>query len=183
MTAVLKQNPGFPNQKPVPGTKMPTLDEVFAMAESSNVEFNIETKISRDKPELAPSPEEFVRLVLQVIRKHGLEKRIILQSFDYRTLHAMKAIAPEIRRSALIEFSLKPYASIAKDADATIVSPHYMLVSKGKVESAHAAGLQVVPWTPNKPADWQKMIDAGVDAIISDDPAALIAFLKQQEQK
>ena len=40
------------------------------------------------------------------------------------------------------------------------------------------AGLQVVPWTANTPADWQKLADAGVDAIISDDPAALIGWLK-----
>src|SRR3954463_3551662 len=69
-----KQNPQFPRQQPVPGTKMPTLDEVFSLAESSPVEFNIETKISPDKPELAPSPEQFVKLVLEVIRKHKLEK-------------------------------------------------------------------------------------------------------------
>jgi glycerophosphoryl diester phosphodiesterase len=174
-----KRNPQFPRQQPVPGTKMPTLDEVFSMARSSAVEFNIETKISRDKPELAPSPEQFVKLVLAVIRKHKLENRVILQSFDFRTLHAMKSIAPEIRRSALVERNNDSFTKIAQEADATIVSPHYSLVTAEKVAQAHTAGLQIVPWTPNTPADWQKMIDANVDAIITDDPAALIAFLKK----
>ena len=41
------------------------------------------------------TPDEFVRLVLAVIRKHHLEKRVILQSFDWRTLHAMKKQAPD----------------------------------------------------------------------------------------
>jgi glycerophosphoryl diester phosphodiesterase len=176
-----KQNPQFPRQQPVPGTKMPTLEEVFSMAESSRVEFNIETKISPEKPELAPSPEQFVKLVLEVIRKHKLEKRITLQSFDFRTLHAMKAIAPEIRRSALVERNDDSFTNIAHDADATIVSPHYSLVTKEKVAQAHGAGLQVVPWTPNTPEDWQKMVAADVDAIISDDPAALIAFLRKRK--
>jgi len=45
------------------------------------------------------------------------------------------------------------------------------------VRAAHAGGLQVVPWTVNTPADWDRLIDAQVDAIISDDPAALIAHL------
>jgi glycerophosphoryl diester phosphodiesterase len=160
---------------------MPTLDEVFQMAKSSPVEFNIETKISPDKPQLAPSPEEFVKLVLEIVRKHNLEDRVILQSFDYRTLHAVKAIAPQIRKSALVGMNLKSFTTIAKKADANIVSPHYMLITKGKVAEAHASGLQVIPWTPNRPSEWRKLIDDGVDAIITDDPAALIEFLKNRE--
>ena len=41
-------------------------------------------------------------------------------------------------------------------------------------------GMEVVPWTSDKPADWQKLVDAGVDAIITDDPATLIAWLKDR---
>ncbi len=173
-----KQNPAFPKQKPMPGTRMPTLDEVFAMAKSSRVEFNIETKINPSRPELAPGPDEFVRMVLDVIRKHGLEKRVILQSFDFRTLHAMKKIAPDIRLSALYSGQPKSYVAIAKEAGATIVSPVHPTVTPERVAEAHAAGLQVVPWTPNKPEDWQRMVAAKVDAVITDDPAALIEFLK-----
>jgi len=61
-----------------------------------------------------------------------------------------------------------------------IVSPEQHLVTPEKVKAAHAKGLQVVPWTSNTPAEWDKLIDAGVDAIISDDPAALIAHLKKK---
>jgi glycerophosphoryl diester phosphodiesterase len=50
-----------------------------------------------------------------------------------------------------------------------------------KVKAAHAAGLQVVPWTSNTPAEWDKLISTRVDAIISDDPAALIAYLKEKK--
>jgi glycerophosphoryl diester phosphodiesterase len=173
-----KQNPAFPKQQPVPGTKMPTLDEVFATAKGSRVEFNIETKIQPGKPDLAPTPEAFVKLVLAVIRKHGLEKRVIVQSFDFRTLHAMHAIAPEIRLSALYSGAPKDFVQIAKEAGSTIVSPVYTLVTPERIAAAHAAGLQVVPWTPNKPEEWKRMVDAKADAIISDDPAALIAYLR-----
>ena len=88
---------------------MPTLDEVFALAPKGKFLFNIETKISAQRPELAPPPEEFVRLVLAAIRKHHLESRVVLQSFDFRTLHEMKKLAPEIRLSAL--YSGAPKAS------------------------------------------------------------------------
>ncbi len=80
---------------------MPTLEEVFALAPKGTFNFNIETKIFAEHPELSPPPDEFVRLVLALVRKHHLESRIILQSFDFRTLHEMKKQAPEIKLSQL----------------------------------------------------------------------------------
>jgi glycerophosphoryl diester phosphodiesterase len=172
------RNPAFPEQVPMPGTRMPTLEEVFSLASLGSFDFNIETKSFPDRPELTPTPEKFSALVLEKIRKYHLESRIILQSFDFRTLAAMKKLAPEIRLSALTEKDQRGFAVIAHEAHAGIISPHYMLVTKEKVKAAHRAGLQVVPWTANKPADWEMLINAGVDAIITDDPARLIAHLK-----
>ncbi len=175
------KNPGFAKQTPVPGTHMPTLDEVFDLAPRGSFQFNIETKILADHPELAPPPEEFSKLVLAMIRKHHLEKRVMLQSFDFRTLQAMKKLDPEIALVALWEGRAdRDFVSIAQEAGAAIVSPHYRLVTPEKVRAAHAAGLQVVPWTANTPADWDKLIAAQVDAIITDDPAELIAYLKSK---
>lgn len=175
------RNPGFPKQTPIPGTRMPTLDEVFDLAPGNQVQFNIETKIFADHPELSPPPDEFVRLVLAIVRKHHLEKRVMLQSFDFRTLRSMKSVAPEIKLVALWEGDAKrDFVSIAKEAGATVVSPYYPQVTPEKVAAAHAAGLEVVPWTADTPGDWDKLIAAKVDAIISDDPAELIAHLKSK---
>lgn len=175
------RNPNFPQQQTVPGTRMPTLDEVLSLSTQGSFEFNIETKSFPEKPQYTPPPEEFVRLFLEQVHKHHLEKRVMLQSFDFRTLVAARKMAPEIRRSALTEFDTRDFAAIAREAgDAQIISPNYKLVTKDKVRAAHRAGLQVVPWTVDTQADWDKMIDAGVDAIISDDPAALIAYLKSK---
>jgi glycerophosphoryl diester phosphodiesterase len=172
-----RKNPLFPKQLTVPGTHMPTLDDVFALASRGRFDFNIETKIFAKYPELTPSPEEFAKLVLNRIRAHKLERRVILQSFDYRTLHAMKKLAPEIRLSALFEGEPRSFVKTAQEAQATIVSPRYNLVTKEEVAAAHKAKLQVVPWTPNTPSEWDKLIAADVDAIISDDPAELIRHL------
>jgi len=172
------QNPGFPKQTPVPGTRMPTLEQVFDLAPRGNFEFNIETKSFPDHPELTPPPDEFARMVLALIRKHHLEQRVMLQSFDFRTLVAMKKLAPEIRRVALWEGKDRDFVSIAQEAGASIVSPLFRQVTPEKVRAAHAAGLQVVPWTADTAADWDRLIDAQVDAIITDDPAELIAHLK-----
>lgn len=175
-----KQNPKFAMQKVVPGTRMPTLDDVFQLASQGNFDYNIETKSFVDKPEYTPPPDEFARLVLDKIRQYKLEKRVILQSFDFRTLVAMKKIAPEIRLSALTEKDTRDFPVIAAEAGAGIISPEFHLVTPAKVAAAHAAGLQVVPWTADAPADWEQLIQAKVDAIITDDPAELIAYLKRR---
>jgi glycerophosphoryl diester phosphodiesterase len=176
-----RQNPLFRTQQTVPGTRIPTLDEVFALAAKGKFLFNIETKIFPKRPELSPTPDEFARLVLDAVRKHRLESRVILQSFDFRTLHAMKKIAPEIRRAALYSGAPRDFVEIGKEADAQIVSPEFHLVTPDQVKAAHAAGFEVLPWTPDSPADWKRLIDAGVDGIITDDPAALIAYIKAHQ--
>src|SRR5262245_19553289 len=175
------RNPRFPKQTPIPGTRIPTLDEVFDLASRGKFEFNIETKIFVDHPEYTPSPENFARLVLEAVRRHGLEARVILQSFDFRTLHAIKALAPAMRLSALYEQGPDSFVEVARRAGALIVSPEKDLVTPRKVKAAHAAGLQVVPWTANTRPEWDALVFAGVDAIISDDPAALIAYLKEKK--
>jgi len=96
------------------------------------------------------------------------------------TAAAMKRLAPEIRLAALWEGAPRPFVDIASEAEAGIISPDFHLVTPEQVKAAHAAKLEVVPWTADSPEDWQKLIDAGVDAIITDDPAALIAYMKQR---
>lgn len=179
-----KQNPEFAKQQTIPGTRVPTFDEVLLLAKGAKVDLNVETKISPAKPELTPSPEEFVQLILTAVRKHGVESRLILQSFDWRTLAAMKKAAPAVRLSALYPTSAndlgKDFISQAKAAGYGIVSPHFRMASKAEIARAHAAGLVVVPWTANDVATWDALIDGGADAIITDDPAGLIAHLKQK---
>ena len=177
------QNPAYPKQQTIAGTRIPTLDEVFQLAPQGTFEFNIETKIFADRQHLSPPPEQFARLVLEQIRKHKLEKRVIVQSFDYRTLVAMKKLAPEIRTSALMEYDdTRDFVAAAKAAGgAPIVSPNYRIVTREKVAAAKRAGLHVVPWTVNTPDLWERMVEAGADALISDDPAALIEWLRKKQ--
>jgi glycerophosphoryl diester phosphodiesterase len=172
------RNPAYPKQKPVPGTRPPTLDEVLALAPRGAFHFNIEMKSNPQRPELAPAPEEFARLLINAVRRHKLESRVILQSFDFRTLRAASKIAPAIPRAALYMGPPRDLIAMTREAEATTLAPNYLLVTKEVVDQAHAAGFPVVPWTPNEPALWDKLIAAGVDAIITDDPAALIAHLK-----
>ena len=195
------------------GARMPSLDEVFALADRGKFLFNIETKITPKRftleearqiiksvvplklsaaeldqharplmlqgPEMTPPPEEFVRMVLRKIREYHLESRVILESFDFRTLVAMKKLEPRIQLSALCMGPGLDFAKIGRESGAGIISPLQTFVTVDQVRAAHAAGLQVLPWTANEPADWDRLIAAGVDSILTDYPAELIAYLKQ----
>ena len=167
------KNPRFPKQQPVPGACIPTLDEVLSLSTGNNVQFNIEIKSFPDHPELTPPPDIFARMVFDVIRRHNLESRSIIQSFDFRTLRELQGI----RIAALWEGPPRPFVEIAREASAGIIAPYFELVTLEQVQAAHAANLEVIPWTVNTPEAWRMLIDAGVDAIITDDPAALIAYL------
>jgi len=182
-------NPNFPQQIAVPGEKMPTLDEVFALVKKSGhaaaarVEFNIETKIFPYEPQLSPAPEEFARLVAEAVKKHGMEQRVIVQSFDVRTLKAIKKIAPEIRTSQLTYESLVDIVPALKSAKADIWSPNYKWITPEAVKEAQAAGIKVAPWTINTRKGWELAIAAGVDAIITDYPAALVEYIDSLKTK
>jgi len=114
-----------------------------------------------------------------------LESRVILQSFDFRTLHAMKTLDPAIRLSALfgqakydvmmgITDSDKSFVHIAKISGADILSPDESLVTVAQVAAAHAAGLQVAPYTVNTVSAGRRW-PMHMWTIITDDPAALAA--------
>lgn len=179
----------FPKQQAVPGTKIPTFEEVLDLAPQGKFDFNVETKIFPNHPELTPSPEQFVKMIDDAVKRHHLQSRVILQSFDFRTLIAMKKLDPSIRLSALvgeakydslmgITDSNKDFVAIGKNTGAQIISPAFQLVTPEKVAAAHAAGLQVIPYTADTPEQWQQLADAKVDAIITDDPEALLAWLR-----
>ncbi|MCP5117167.1 MAG: glycerophosphodiester phosphodiesterase, partial [bacterium] len=172
--------PGFPDQQLVPGAKIPTFDEVLALADRGDFHFNIELKLSATNPQYTPSPEQFTRMVVEAVRRRGLEKRALIQSFDFRVLHAAGKIAPEIPLAALFSGRNEDFVTIAREAGARIVAPNFNPVTKEKVRQAQAAGLKVVPWTANTKEVWATLIAAGVDAIITDDPAGLIEHLKQK---
>jgi glycerophosphoryl diester phosphodiesterase len=185
----------FPKQVAAPHTGIPTFDEVLDLAPLGTFDFNVETKIFANHPEITPTPEVFVKMIDDAVRKHHLQSRVILQSFDFRTLRAMKAIDPTIRLSALFgqakydklmgitdpDKSFTHIAEVAGLRKGDFLSPDESLATPTEVASAHAAGYKVVPYTTNDADGWKKLADAHVDAIITDDPAGLLEWLRSQQ--
>lgn len=158
----------FPQQRPLDGTRIPRLSALFAAAGAS-VRFNIETKLSPEAPDEALAPEPFARAVLAEIRKAGVESRSTIQSFDWRTLKVVEEEAPGIATA---------YLTGSRDADPRAVhaaggriwSPDFTSVTREKAALARSLGLKIIPWTVNEPGDIRRMLELGVDGLISDYP-------------
>ncbi|HWU44813.1 MAG TPA: glycerophosphodiester phosphodiesterase family protein, partial [Bdellovibrio sp.] len=171
-------------------TPIPTLDSVFEMVSKSarsnsrTVQFNIETKSDPAHPNFTPSPEEFVKLFLRSVNRYRMLERVTLQSFDYRTLKVAHQLEPKLKLSLLIEDQPKEPGALArlvKDYSVDVLSPNFQWLTIGNVEEMHKLNVRVIPWTVNQPADWQRMLTIGVDGIITDNPKALLDYLKTKD--
>ena len=166
---------------------IPTLEDVFEMVKASRlpaartVWFNIETKSFRDVTfdDHPVPPSEFARLWLEAVTKQGMLDRSILQSFDWRTLIAAKALEPGIVISVLTEDPTEDLVATASALRPAWISPRWDMpnVTKAAVDRLHQCGVQVAVWTPNTCEAWDSLIAIAVDSIITDDPAALLAHL------
>ncbi len=171
-------NPGFPEQKLVPGTPKPTLEAVLKLVQSKSdtIQLNIETKMNQDVRR-SPDPQMFVEAILTLLKKYNLVERSVLQSFDFRTLTAAKELEPKLRLSALFTSSKRFCEETAK-IGASIASPAFKLVNEANVKTCHDLGLTLAPYTPNKEDEWDTLIENGVDAIITDYPRKLAEYLE-----
>ena len=171
-------NPKFAQQQPLLAYK-PLLAEVIDSAEAYARShhrpapfYNIETKTSLAGDGIYhPAPEEFVQLLLAVVAAKGIQKRVIIQSFDPRTLEIVHRAQPRLRTTLLVDnpdgleqnllrLSFKP----------TIYSPQYKLVDKELVQACHERNMLVIPWTVNKPSEAEQLIQQQVDGLITDYP-------------
>ncbi|HEX6705715.1 MAG TPA: glycerophosphodiester phosphodiesterase [Albitalea sp.] len=200
----------YPDQKPVDGTRIPRLSELFEMVKKSGndtVRFAIETKLSPLAPDETVAPEPFARAVVAAIRSGGMASRASILSFDWRTLAIVQKEAPEIptvylsaQQSWLDNIGAgKPQGSpwtagirhqdhgsvpkMVKAAGGTTWSAFHGDLDADKVKEAHGLGLQVLAWTVNEPALMGRLLDLGVDGIVTDRPDLLRHEMKRRGMK
>jgi glycerophosphoryl diester phosphodiesterase len=187
----------FPDQRRMDGVRIPKLEDVFELARKAHndaVRFNIETKLSPLAPDETAGPDEFARAVIQIVRAKGVGRRTVIQSFDWRTLALVQREAPEIATAYLTSdvenvrdanngpspwtngIRFADHGSVpkmVKSAGGAIWSPSFRDLTAALVKEAKALGLAVLPWTVNDPPDMERLIDWGVDGIITDYPDRL----------
>jgi glycerophosphoryl diester phosphodiesterase len=187
----------FPQQRAIDGQRIPTLAELCMLADTSGKlpRFNLETKLDPHKPDETPGPDAFARLVVEAVLQAGVAARATVQSFDWRSLLAVKRLAPQIETVCLTSPSTlrdestgagrqpSPWLAgldpdehdrsvprLAKAAGCDTWSPQYEALSPDQVAEAHTLGLKVVPWTVNAPDAMGRLIDMKVDGLITDYP-------------
>jgi glycerophosphoryl diester phosphodiesterase len=196
----------YPEQRPLDGARIPTLAEVIELSRKAGndaVRFNVETKISPLEPDLTAAPEAFARAVIKILRAEGVAGRSTIQSFDWRTLRAANAIAPEVTTACLTveqrwldnlergrpgtsawtagldadDFATVP--DLVAAAGCGVWSPDYRDLDQAALARAQALGLEVVVWTVNEPDQMRRLIGLGIDGIISDFPDRLRAVASE----
>jgi glycerophosphoryl diester phosphodiesterase len=173
-----KQHPKFPEQLPLKAYK-PLLSEVIDSVQAylqkhklPQVFYNIETK---SKPatdgQYHPGPEQFVKLLMDVLEEKNVGNWVILQSFDVRTLQVLHNNYPHIRTSLLVE-NLKglEYNLDLLGFTPAIYSPNYKLVTPRLLKNCHSRAIKVIPWTVNNLEEMKQLRKMGVDGLISDYP-------------
>jgi len=144
--------------------------------------------IKRTAPQVKPYEETLARL----LREYERISDVIVASFHDRATDAFKAIAPEIAtsagRSAVARFTWaiwtgrRPNASISRHVALQVPArvPGKALITRRYVEQAHAFGLAVHAWTIDDEAEMERLLDLGVDGIISDRPSLLAGVLARR---
>jgi glycerophosphoryl diester phosphodiesterase len=176
----MKAHPRFPQQQKIKAIK-PLLADLFdSVAENMKLRrrpfpfYNIETKcLPPGDGRFHPKPEEFVELLMAVIKEKQLEERVIIQSFDFRTLKYLHEKYPAIKTAMLIEDSDED------DFDGQLnrlgytpeyYSPNHTLVDDKVVKQCHDKGMKIIPWTVNDPKQFKKLKKLGIDGVITDYP-------------
>ena len=197
----------YPEQQPVDGTRIPRLAELFELVRRSGnaqVRFDIETKLSPLTPDDTPPPEPFARAVITAIRDAGVAARSTIQSFDWRTLQVVQKEAPEIPTAYLSAqqrfldnigagkpegspwtagFQHAQQGSVAKmvnGAGGRIWSAYWGDLDSEKIKEAQGLGLVVLAWTVNDPAQIARLMDLGINGLISDRPDLVRAEMQRR---
>lgn len=187
----------FPAQVPADGTRIPRLSDLFEQVKRGGhdrIRFAIETKVRADAPDKTLPPDAFARALIDEIRKAGMQGRVQILSFDWRTLQVVQRVAPEIPTVYLTAqrdwmdniqahrpegsawtagFQHRDHGSVPKmikAAGGRIWSVYHGDIDAARVREAHELGLKVLVWTVNDVPGMQRVLDLGIDGLITDRP-------------
>lgn len=178
----LKPHPQFPDQKKIKSYKpllaalIDSVEQHIKANKLKPVFYNLEIKSAPTGDNTAhPAPAVFVQLVMDVLKKKGIEKRVIIQSFDTRPLQILHEKYKD-QTTAYLVMKKASFADhlITLGFKPSIISPLWSIVDQTYVNDAKQQQVKVIPWTINEEADMKKIAAFKVDGIISDYPDRLI---------
>ena len=171
-------NKNFPQQAAIPEYK-PLLKDVIESIERFTKEnnlppihYNIEIKSMKiGDGKWHPQPAVIAKLVMNVLDRYAINDRVLIQSFDVRSLQEVHKITPDIKIGLLIANTGSVQHNIKKLGFTPYAyNPALKLVKAKTIKEAHEYGCKVIVWTVNSESDMKKLIKLGVDGLISDYP-------------
>lgn len=184
-----KGNPKYPEQqkmkvsKPLLTAVIDTIESYIKEKKLRPIYYNIETKSAQETDNIAhPAPAEFVSLLYNVLKAKSILDRTTVQSFDIRTLQAIKKMDNNLSLALLV--AEKPYfEQNIKELGfkPAIYSPYHVLVTDTLVKYCKEEGIKLIPWTVNDYETMLKLKKQGVDGIITDYPDRAMKLLEDKE--
>lgn len=174
-----KPHPRFPKQEKIAAIKPRLIDVIDGVEEAmknkqQKIYYNIETKcLPKSDAIYHPSPSEIVELLMAVINDKKITNRVIVQSFDFRSLQYLHQKYPMVQTAMLIEDtdSTSIETNLKKlGFTPTIYSPYFAWVNETLVKKCRKKKMKLIPWTVNDKPTIQKLKELRVDGIISDYP-------------
>jgi glycerophosphoryl diester phosphodiesterase len=150
------------------GESVPRLEEVIELARG-RIRLNVELKYNVPDPTLAPA-------VVELLRREEFLDQAVITSLDYAALKQVEAIEPNLPTGHIVTASLGDVAR----TEADFVSLNSARATPALLRRAHAAGKEVHVWTVNDPEVMVRMIERGVDNVITDDPALLRRIMRDR---
>jgi glycerophosphoryl diester phosphodiesterase len=197
----------YPDQKPVDGERIPTLNEILTLIKRKGHEKNpllwVEIKTTPVKPALSSDPIKLADGVIRLIRDHELADRVYILSFDWRSLLHVQKSAPLIPTVFLTSDSgrfntikaghpgispwtagwdVDDYGSIPqliKAVGGSHWAPRHTQITADALEKAQGLGMKVHVWTVDEKHHMIRLIEMGVDGIITNRPDRLKAVLSE----
>ena len=148
------------------GERAPLLEDVIELARGK-MKINVELKYNVPDPTLAPA-------VIDLLRRENFLDQVVITSLDPAALEQVEGIEPRLQTGHIVTASV---------GDVLRTPADFLSLSSAKatpafIRRAHAAGKQVHTWTVNKPEVMLRMIEAGVDNVITDDPGLLARVIR-----
>ena len=176
----MKAHPRFPDQqkikvsKPALATLIDSVEDYTSRNKLPKMQYNIETKTMPATDNIFhPAPEAFVDMLMKVILDKHIENRVIIQSFDMRTLQYLHKKYPKMKTALLIDATDRnSFRKQVTDLGftPTIYSPDQALVTPNLVQACHEKKIKIIPWTVDEKAKIDDLKAMGVDGVITDYP-------------
>jgi glycerophosphoryl diester phosphodiesterase len=161
LDAGAKFNPRFA------GERIPSLDEVFE-ALGRRVLINIELK------NYESVLDRLAEAVVRIVRRHGLERRVLLSSFNPFALWTVRRLAPDVPRGLLVWPGQKGWmqATLRRLTAIEAYHPQDSMTDRVTIADQHAQGRRVNVWTVNDVGRMRELLLLGCDGLITDVPDA-----------